>query len=181
MMTSDGPMQAMDSGGDARDAKTELDAPPDTPEMDGSDSGGGCNNDTCSSALVLVSNMQQSCTTAGETDDYDFGNQTSNECVNDVGSTTFDGADVAFKIDVPSGQKLSVTVTPTSQWDPAIGIVTACGMSGASCVGAADGDGTGQPETASYTNKSNSTVPVYIIVDSTQGDEGPFDIVANLQ
>ncbi len=144
---------------------------------------GGTSNDTCSMAVALTSGVNVSGDTTNASDDYDVDVNLSNVCSQtDLSFYQFDGNDVAYTIVVPNGKTLTATVTPTTQWDPAISIVSDCTNIGPTCLGGDDMNGTGDPETGTYTNTSGQAQTVFIVVDSYDFSEyGPFTLSALVQ
>jgi len=166
----DAAMEASDSGDDSMNMS------------DGSD-GGGCNNNACSNAMTLTSGMMVMCSTQGFMSLYDFGTGTSNACNAAFGGNNYAGPNATFKIDVPSNMALSATVTPVGNWNAIIGLLEGpannCAMAGANCL--AGDDPGGGAATANYTNNTNSTVTIYIIVGGIVAmDEGQYSIVATV-
>lgn len=198
------PPPRLDSGRDVGvflDADTLVDAPPaidgDKPPVDaGADApvivdaskpdgtvDGGTSNTTCNTAITLTSGIPVSGGTQGAGNDYDMGVMPSAACQAGFPfmGITYDGPEVAYEISVPSGKKLTITVTPTTNWDVAVGFVTSCAMAGPSCVAATDKGYGGQPETLVWTNLGQ-TQKVYVLVDSyIPSQYGPFVILATLQ
>lgn len=199
------PPPRVDSGRDVGvflDADTLVDAPPaidgDKPMVDaGMDApvviidaskpdgtvDGGTSNATCATAITLTSGVPVTGGTQGLGNDYDMGVMPSVACQAGFPfmGITYDGPEAAYKISVGAGKKLTVTVTPTTNWDVAVGFVTNCAMAGPSCVAATDKGYGGQPETLVWTN-SGQTTDVYVLVDSyIPSQYGPFVVLATIQ
>jgi hypothetical protein len=145
--------------------------------------------DTCAQAYLLTSGVELvDQDTTGLGDEITFGNTASTACV-DVSGTLYAAPDAIYKITVPAGKTLTVTVTgqnlPT-RWDPAVAIVTDCMLAGPTCVAARDEPSFTAPEVVSWTNTGADQL-VYIIVDSalsmggaTFDNQGRFDILASI-
>lgn len=185
-----------DAGSDATVADATVDAALDA-AMDASDGGsvidasdgggsvdGGATNDTCAQGVTLVDGVAVNGDTTSAADDYHVEVNISSVCSSNssLGLYTYDGNDVAYTITVPDTKKLTVVVTPTSAWDPAVAIVSSCASVGPTCLGGADEGFSSDPETAVYTNTTGSPQTVFILVDSYSTSEmGPFTIKASLQ
>lgn len=170
-------VDASDGGVDASDAA-----------VDANDGGivvldGGTSNDTCQMAVGLTSGVPVSGDTTNATDNYDVNVSLSNVCsLTDLSFYQFDGNDLAYTISVPNGKTLTVTVTPTTSWDPALALVSDCSNIGPTCLGGDDFNGSGDPETGTHTNTSGQTETIYIVVDSYDSSEyGPFTLSAVVQ
>jgi hypothetical protein len=106
------------------------------------------------------------------------------DCDNAIGaygSDHYSGRDGGYRINVPAGKTLTVTLTrdASSTWDPAISIVTNCGLAGLTCLAASDGST--DTEIASWKNSSTQVSTVYILVDAwTSTEYGPYQIRADL-
>ena len=174
--SSDADLDANDAGIDAADAT--ADANDGSVVIDG-----GTGNDTCLLAIGLTSGVSVSGDTTSATDDYDVNVNISNVCdQTDLSFYQFDGRDVAYSISVPTGKTLTAVVTPTTQWDVALALVTDCGNIGPTCVGGDDFNGTGDPETGTYTNNTGQTQTIFIVVDAYSSSEyGPFTLNATVQ
>jgi hypothetical protein len=188
--------QVADTGSDTGDNDTGADATVDA-SVDASDGGsvvdasdggsvvdGGTGNDTCGQAVALMNGVSASGDTTAAADDYQVEVNISSVCDNNssLGGYTYDGNDVAYTITVPNGKKLTITVNPTTQWDPAVAIVESCASAGPTCLGGADEGFDGDPETADYTNTTGADKVVFVIVDSySTSSDGPFTIQATLQ
>jgi hypothetical protein len=201
------PPPRLDSGRDVGvflDADTLVDAPPavdgDKPLIDaGPDApadaildvakpdgtvDGGTSNGTCATAVTLTSGVPVTGSTQGTGNDYDMGVTPSAACAAGFPfmGITYDGPEATYKISVPAGKKLTVTATPTTNWDVALGFVTNCAMAGPSCVAATDKGYGGQPETLVWTNSGQAAVTVYVLVDSyIPSQYGPFVVLATIQ
>lgn len=173
----DATTDAGDAGVDAADAMADA--------SDGSVVvlDGGTGNDTCLLAIGLSSGVPVSGDTTSATDDYDVNVNISNVCdQTDLSFYQFDGRDVAYSISVPTGKTLTAVVAPTTQWDPALALVTDCSNIGPTCVGGDDFNGSGDPETGTYTNNTGQTQTIFIVVDAYSSSEyGPFTLNATVQ
>ncbi len=126
--------------------------------------------DLCSNAIALVSGM----TLTGE----NFGSS-----FNDYGAGTncgspSSGADRLYSIDVPAGQRLRVTVTP-SGLDTSLSLLdglTSCDSQ--TCVANGGTGGTSVAEIAYYTNTTGATRTLYVKVDSGSTSSGTYSISA---
>jgi hypothetical protein len=133
--------------------------------------------DTCDTAETLTPGTPlMSQTTVGYTNDY-VGGINSDAC-----PAANAGPDRAYKVDVPAGERLTVTVTPEATLDPAVSIVAgaaaACDALPRVCASGANNGGAGQPETAAFTNTSASMQTVFVVVDSASSAGGAFTISA---
>jgi hypothetical protein len=122
-------------------------------------------DDTCTTSMTALTSgvVLANQTVAGFTKDY--GSVTG--CANSFGE------DRVYKIAVPAGEKLTATVTPTTQadggaMDAVLELVPApstnCDGTMAMCATAADNGQAGDPETTGYVNTSASAEDVYVIV-----------------
>lgn len=98
-----------------------------------------------------------------------------------TGCTDTAGPDRYFRITIPTGQTLDVTVVPTSPWDAAINIITAeqeC-PAPTSCLAGVDNAGLSGLETLDYVNETGAALDVFIVVSGfTAGDAGTFNLSA---
>ncbi len=127
--------------------------------------------DACSNATQLVSGTaltQQ--LLAGFTNDY-LGSAT---C---AGST---GVDRAYRITVPAGDTVTVTVTPTSGLDPMLSAATSAASCNATCVANADTGTNGAAETLIWKNSGAAPVELFVVVDAYGATTGVFSILATL-
>jgi hypothetical protein len=127
-------------------------------------------NDTCASATPLASGADVMGSTRGTANDYTGG-------TNCFGTA---GADVVYSLDVPAGQRATVSVEGADDFDPSINLVrgpaASCGGSPFECL---DGDDSFGTSTAVWTNETGADTTVYAIVDS-RGATGSFRISANV-
>jgi hypothetical protein len=134
--------------------------------------------DTCAQALALTApTMLMDEDTSALADDFHFGNNTSAACSAAVGGAIpYAGPDAVYKIDVPAGKTLSVTLLHhnlPNTWDSALALVTDCAHPDTSCVAARDDFHTfSANEDAMWTNGGGATQTVYIIVDSSNATSG---------
>jgi hypothetical protein len=88
------------------------------------------------------------------------------------------GPEAVYKITVNDGDTVDLTLTPTTAWDPAIYVVSACWDPDNTCRGGADAGLAGEPEFATLTFNCGGVF--YIIADSyyESGDlaAGDFDL-----
>lgn len=131
----------------------------------------------CASAETLTTAGLTNQTTVGY--DNDNNGNSSNGCAGSV------GRDRVYRVSVPSGQKLTATVTPDAGFNPAVDLLlgeSSCYTR--QCVATANVGGTSAPDTVAWTNASAAAVDVYISVDSTSfttsTGTGGFDITASL-
>ncbi|MBL8951703.1 MAG: hypothetical protein JNK82_13055 [Myxococcaceae bacterium] len=125
--------------------------------------------DVCAAAGAPIS-MNQTLTaqtTQGYANDY-----ASAGCGNKA------GADRTYAVSVPAGQRLRVTVTTTSTWNPALGLVVgaANACSAGLCAVQAD-QGPTNSETLTFVNTGMTAADGFVIVDSaTPTGAGTYDI-----
>jgi hypothetical protein len=129
----------------------------------------------CTTAPALTAGQEIAGTTAGM--DASFGSG-----INCEGTA---GRDGAYSISVPKGKQLSVTVTPTSTWDPSISLVKGpaanCNNNPRSCLESADDFGSRESETVTYTNASAGAETIFVIIDANKTNaSGPFTLTASL-
>jgi hypothetical protein len=90
------------------------------------------------------------------------------------------GLDRMYRVSVPAGERLTVTVTPGTSFDPTVSLVvgsaSACVGTGAVCAASIDTGNAGDPETVSWTNAGTSAATVFIIIDdySATGTNGSY-------
>ncbi|MFO0598386.1 MAG: hypothetical protein U0228_23980 [Myxococcaceae bacterium] len=117
-------------------------------------------DDTCSTATVVSANgTLTSQTTVGYTNDYAGGTY----C-----ATTDNAPDRAYSLSVPPGQRVAVTVTPTSAFNPIVQLVAAPASNCTAtltCVAGTDLATASNPERATFYNTTTSTQQLYAIVD----------------
>jgi len=90
------------------------------------------------------------------------------------------GADRAYAVTVPAGQRVTATVTPASTWNAALNLVADCDALAQQCLGGADVGGSGVPETAGWTNGTGAARTVYVVVDSASPAPTTFDLAVTL-
>lgn len=90
---------------------------------------------------------------------------------NDCFDTTAGGGDSVFQVEVPAMQTLTVDVTPDTVLDPVVSIteMTCTASATADCV---DSGGSGDPESASYTNSTAAPVTVFVAVKAYSASGG---------
>jgi cysteine-rich repeat protein len=131
--------------------------------------------DLCGNAIKITASGTVAGTFTGAAGDYDPG---------DLGCTMFSevGPDIAYKIDMTAGQKLTATLTPdaTAMQDVALYVLTDCADPVNACPIGADDGASGQPETLMYTAAAAQTV--YLIVDAYASTvTGPYSLNVLLQ
>lgn len=92
------------------------------------------------------------------------------------------GVDAVFTVDVPAGQRASLTVTPGTGLDVSVSLATSlANCSGRVCVAGIDNASSGGVETASWSNATNATVTLFVVVDTGSTGSGTFDIQADVK
>jgi hypothetical protein len=119
--------------------------------------------ETCTGALKLSWGSGTKISTAGDTTsasgDLDLGYSS---CTGGKGTG---GADLFYSVPVVSGKSYKITVTPTTNWNPALYVLSSCTNPSAACVAGADYGYNNQPESVIFTAKSSGA---YVIgVDSS--------------
>ena len=100
-----------------------------------------------------------------------------------TGCGTSNGPDHLYKIDIPAGQRLSATVTP-SAFDAVLAIQpdASCASASRTCLVKADAGGSGVAETITYANTGSSTLTVDLVVASYSSTTfGNYSLSAALQ
>jgi hypothetical protein len=95
-----------------------------------------------------------------------------------VGGST-GGNDLFYSIDLAEGDTITIAVTPTSEWDPAIYLFTDSADPEGSCVAGADDKMSGDAETIMYTVPAGAEGTYIIGIDcffSIATCGGPFDM-----
>lgn len=139
--------------------------------------------DTCANAPLLPLGVDVGDQdTTPLSDDYDVGNNPSTAC-SVFDSFAYDGNDGAYRVVIPAGKTLTVTMThsnlPTT-WDPALALVTDCANVGPSCLAGSD-QVTGNVETVTYRNAGSSPLTVYVIIEAYNPDQyGRYSLRADL-
>jgi hypothetical protein len=115
--------------------------------------------DICGKAEpIVVGTNITGLTTTGYSNEYDGG----------TGCKPASGADRVFSVTVPTGKQLTALVSPAAAFDATLSLVagdpTRCAAH--TCDASADAKAAGQPETATYSNKTGADQTVFIIVDS---------------
>ena len=105
-----------------------------------------------------------------------------NDHTSGTGCVPAAGPDRYYSLTIPAGLKLSVTVTPTSSWNPSVSIISTVGCSSSSpCLASSDAAGTGAAEFVQYQNSIPAPLSVYVVVDSASGSEaGTFTLEATV-
>jgi hypothetical protein len=132
--------------------------------------------DFCGIANPLAVGAPVAGTTLGATDDY----ADSPRCAS--GTT---GPDTTYAVDLPPGQRTTLTVTPTSGdggFNPSLSIVpapaAACEASPRVCLGSASAVFSAAPRSASAFNPGAAALPALVIVDGANGSAGTFTLSA---
>jgi len=125
--------------------------------------------EVCAVAPPVISTNQTLTmqTTAGYANDY-FS----------AGCGNRQGPDRVYAVSIPAGQRLRVTVTTGSSWNPALGLLlgSASACAAGMCAVQVDTFSTAS-ETLSYTNAGMTAADGYVIVDGTALNAGgPYDI-----
>lgn len=89
-------------------------------------------------------------------------------------------ADATYKVTVPAGQVLSVTVTPSVNFDATLSASESAAACGVTCLATVDIGGNGVADTLVYKNTSNAAQTLFIVVDGYQGSTGTFGLEATL-
>lgn len=121
-------------------------------------------NDDCSAAEVIdlsAGPVERTGSTRRATDD-----QHPIACSATPGGTplTLTGADVAWRVTVPAGRRLDVTLTPAADFDAALYVLDACAQNG--CLAASDSFVAGDVERVSVRNDGSEPVERLVVVDS---------------
>jgi len=119
--------------------------------------------DTCSDTQTAISASTSlpTETLADYTSDYSSANGSS--------CKLYSGRDRTYRVSIPAGKRLSVTLTPDATWDPTLAFISGAASvcSGTmTCAAAVDVGYDGESETLSYTNSGASAVDGFILVDS---------------
>ncbi|MFO0598371.1 MAG: hypothetical protein U0228_23905 [Myxococcaceae bacterium] len=127
----------------------------------GTCSGGSLPGDTCATATLLSLPASVSHSLVGFSNDFVSGT------VNGCRGTQ--GVDRMYRLSVPAGERLTVTITPAAGFDPTLSLVTgtasACVGTGALCAASADLGNAGDPETLTWTNTATTQATVYLVVE----------------
>lgn len=133
--------------------------------------------DFCGIANTLTMDAGVSGTTLGATNDYEDGDR----C-----ASGYTGPDTTYALDIPPGQRATLTVTPTSGdggFNPSLSIVAApaasCEATPRVCVGAANAAfGSTAPRTATAYNPGSTPLSTFVIVDGASASSGTFTLSA---
>lgn len=87
-------------------------------------------------------------------------------------------SDATYRIEVPPGDLLRVTATPSASLDLTLSLAQTAAECGKTCVAAADARGVGQAETLTWKNRSATAQTVFIVVDGNHVTTGTFSITA---
>jgi hypothetical protein len=93
------------------------------------------------------------------------------------------GADRFFQILVPAGMRLTASVTPTSNWDPAIYFIRAsqAGSDMPTCLAGDDSGAAATTNTAAYSNTTGTDEMIVIAIDAlSTSATGTFDLVTSI-
>ncbi len=139
----------------------------------GGGTGGPVQGDTCDTSLALIAGTMTNQTLDDATDDY---NDSSGNCY------VADGPDKAYAINIPSGQRLTVTLDVASGGDVDTmlslneGGAASCGLT---CAVNVDDTFEGESETISFTNNTGADADYFLVVDSWSGN-GTFTLTTTL-
>lgn len=132
--------------------------------------------DFCAIANPLAVGTPVAGTTLGATNDYGD----SPRCA--TGTT---GPDTTYALDLPAGQRTTLTVTPTSGdggFSPSLSILPApaasCEANPRVCLGSANASFSAAPRTASAFNPGAAPLPALVIIDGASGSAGTFTLSA---
>ncbi|MBL8924412.1 MAG: hypothetical protein JNJ54_36525 [Myxococcaceae bacterium] len=132
--------------------------------------------DFCAIATPLSVGAPVAGTTLGATNDYGD----SPRCAS--GTT---GPDTTYALDLPAGQRTTLTVTPTSGdggFSPSLSILpgpaASCEASPRVCLGSANASFSAAPRSASAFNPGVTPLPALVIVDGASGGSGTFTLSA---
>jgi hypothetical protein len=89
------------------------------------------------------------------------------------------GHDVAYSVVVPSRKRLTATVRPDLDWQPALWLARDCAALEASCVVLSATRTPGATEALSWTNNAPTPKTVYLVIDSA-GSSGTFSLETSL-
>lgn len=130
-------------------------------------------DDTCAGPIALTSGAALTGQTfANYTNDYTSASGT--DC------SYAGGPDRAYSINVGPGDRLVVTVTPSTMADPALNLVDGAANCDMQCLVGTDVGFRGDPETILFTNTSGVAQSYLVVVDFYSSSTGTFDIVANV-
>ena len=127
--------------------------------------------DTCfnAGAPITASTTFLAQSLSGYADDYRWSGS-------GCGFSSSSGADRAFAVTVPPGQRLRATLQGTN-FDGALNLTLACPLvTGATCLAGADSQGTGGTETLQWTNTGSTAVTAFLVVDTWMTTPGTFDL-----
>ncbi len=133
----------------------------------------GTNGDRCETAVTLTPG-----TPLTNQDLANFGNDYqpgANDNCPGKGSN-----DATYKIDVPAGQVLRVTATPSASLDLTLGLSETAAECGAVCVSGADSGGEGDAEQLLWKNTGAATATVFVVVDGNRVTTGTFELSATV-
>lgn len=88
--------------------------------------------------------------------------------------------DATYKIEVPPGDVLSLTATPSAMLDVTLGLSETADVCGLTCVRGADGAGAGEAESVLWKNTATTAKTVFIVVDGNRVTTGTFDLSATI-
>jgi hypothetical protein len=131
--------------------------------------------DICGKAEPIATGSNISgLTTTGYSNEYDGG----------TGCKPASGADRVFSVTVPNGKQLTALVTPAATFDPTLSLIAGPESRCAAhvCNASVDAKTAGQPETATYSNKTGADQTVFIVVDSNSSTTpaGDFSLLTAL-
>ena len=129
--------------------------------------------EVCGNPLTLTAGTLMS-TTGGKTSDYGYTEQ--NGC-----APTGEGPDLAYRVAVPAGQRLTATVTPTgSLWSPVLQLTTSAAACGTACTASEALPLAGSDARAvTWVNGSSAVADAFLVVDSVS-TSGAFALEVSL-
>lgn len=132
--------------------------------------------DVCGSAEVITAGTNVTgLTTVGYANEYEGGTV----------CKAAPGPDRVFAVTVPDGKQLTALITPDAAFDPTLSLIAGTPASCAAhvCNASVDAKGAGQPETATYSNRTGADQVVYVVIDSvstTSSSSGTFSLLTAL-
>lgn len=137
--------------------------------------------DGCPNALELTPGTPLTAQTlAGFTNDHTGGAGTLSRC-----PTANAGPDRVYRVEVPAGQELTVTATPSTFLDVQLSLVAdapaGCELLPVSCLGGANGGAAGFAETARWANLGTTPRTIFVVLDTPfTTPVGTFTLLATL-
>lgn len=148
------------------------DATPDSSLDAAADAGPG---DACANAQNITAAASQpgGTTIVGDTTGGVDNVLTPSECT----SYAADGPDDVYAITVIVGDRVAITLTPTTSWDPSLELVAGCGA--VACVAGQDEAFGGSPESLTHTFTAAGTY--YVVADGyNPGIAGPYTLAVTI-